>query len=154
MTDRTIDATPDVVTLERVFPASALRVFEMITEPQNMVRWWGHDDMRVPDHNLDFTKPGPWYAIMEAKDGRRLLVSGEVTKIDPPHRIEFTWAWHEGGPGGPRETETRVTIDIGAVGDNSTKLTLCHYDLGRDTARAGHTRGWLNIFDKLEIGLR
>ena len=143
----------DVVTLERVMPASAARVFEMISQPQNMVRWWGHDEMTVPEHNLDFSKLGPWYSIMESTDGTRRLVSGEVIKVDPPRFIEFTWAWHDGGPGGPRGNETRVLIEIDGVDDSHAKLVLRHFDLGTDGARAGHTRGWLALLEKLENGL-
>ena len=105
----------DVVSLERTLPASATRVFEMVSQPQNMVRWWGHDDMTIPDHNLDFSKLGPWHSIMESPDGTRRMISGQVTSVDPPRFIAFTWAWHDGGPGGPRGTETQVTIEIGEV---------------------------------------
>jgi uncharacterized protein YndB with AHSA1/START domain len=143
----------DVVTLERTLPASAQRVFEMVSQPQNMVRWWGHDDMALPEHNLDFSRPGPWYSVMQSPDGTRRMVSGEVTEVDPPRFIAFTWAWHEGGPGGPRGAETRVTIEINAVDDKQTRMILCHYGLGTDSARAGHTRGWLSILEKLEKGL-
>lgn len=143
----------DVVTLERTLPASATRVFEMISIPENMIRWWGHDSMSVPEHNLDFRAPGPWHSVMEAPDGTRRMVSGQVIEVDPPRFISFTWAWHEGGPGGPRGNETRVTIEINEIGDRQSRLTLSHYDLGTDTARAGHTKGWLSIFEKLEKGL-
>lgn len=142
----------DVVTLERVMPASASRVFEMVSQPQNMVRWWGHG-MTVPDHNLNFSRPGPWHAVMEDDTGRKRMVSGEVTEVDPPRFIAFTWAWHDGGPGGPREAESRVTIEISEAGEDRARLILRHHDLGTDSARAGHTRGWLSIFDKLEKGL-
>ena len=143
----------DVVSLERIMPASAPRVFAMVTTPENMVRWWGHDDMSVPDHNLDFSQPGPWHAVMQKPDGTKLMVSGEVTEVEPPRFVSFTWAWHDGGPGGPRGTETKVTIEISPEGDNQAKMTLRHFDLGTDTARAGHSKGWLSIFDKLEKGL-
>lgn len=143
----------DVVTLERVMPASASRVFEMVSQPQNMVRWWGHDGMIVPEHNLNFSRPGPWHSVLELPDGQRKMVSGEGTEVDPPRFIAFTWAWHDGGPGGPRETEIRVTIEISEAGEDRANMILRHYDLGTDGARAGHTKGWLSIFDKLERGL-
>lgn len=143
----------DVVELERIMPASAVRVFEMISQPENMVRWWGHDDMVLPEHNLDFSRPGPWHSVMQSPDGTQRQVSGTVTEVDPPRLIAFTWAWHDGGPGGPRGAETRVTIQIDPVDDNSARMVLRHFDLGSDPARAGHTRGWLSIFDKLEKGL-
>lgn len=144
----------DVVAIERILPASALRVFQMISQPENMVRWWGHDDMTIPEHNLDFSGPGAWYAVMKSPDGTMRKVSGEVTEVDPPRYVAFTWAWHDGGPGGPREAnESHVIIEIDEVDDDQAKLVLRHFDLATDTARAGHTRGWLSIFDKLEKGL-
>lgn len=143
----------DVVRLERTMPASASRVFEMVSQPESMVRWWGHEQMSVSEHNLDFTRPGPWHSILESPDGTRRMVSGTVTDVDPPHFIAFTWAWHDGGPGGPRGTETRVTIEISAMDDTQARLVLSHYDLATDSARAGHTKGWLSVLDKLEKGL-
>lgn len=143
----------DAVTLQRVMPASATRVFEMISQPQNMVRWWGHDGMIIPEHDLNFSRPGPWHSVMELPDGTRKMVSGEVTQVDPPRFIAFTWAWHDGGPGGPRGSETKVTIEITEAGDDRATMTLSHYGLTTDTARAGHTKGWLAIYDKLEKGL-
>lgn len=143
----------DVVKLERVLPASATRVFEMVSQPQNMVRWWGHDDMTIPEHNLDFSRTGPWFSIMESPDGTLRQVSGVVTDVDPPRFIAFTWAWHDGGPGGPRGAETQVTIEIDAVDERTSKMLLCHYNLGTDSARTGHTKGWLSIFEKLQKGL-
>ena len=97
----------DVVRLERVMPASAIRLFEMVSQPQNMIRWWGHDDMIVPEHNLDFSAPGPWFSIMESSDGTRRMVSGEVTQVDrfsdqTAGRRARTWVrWiHTGEAGG------------------------------------------------------
>jgi hypothetical protein len=46
-----------------------------------------------------------------------------------------------------------VTIEITEAGDNRATMTLSHYGLATDTARAGHTKGWLSIFDKLQTGL-
>ncbi len=143
----------DVVRCERTLPASASRVFEMVSQPQNMVRWWGHEEMIVSDHNLDFTQSGPWFSVLRSPDGRLRKVSGIVTEVRPPHFIAFTWAWHEGGPGGPRGSETQVTIEIDEIDDRRAKMVLSHYDLGSDSARAGHTKGWISILDKLEKGL-
>ena len=119
----------DVVTLERTMPASAIRVFEMLSQPHNMVRWWGHDDMIVPEHNLDFSNLGPWYSIMESPDGTRRKVSGDVIDVIPPKFIAFTWAWHEGGPDGPRGAETKVTIEINEMlssGTANPPITICN----------------------------
>jgi uncharacterized protein YndB with AHSA1/START domain len=143
----------DIVTLERTMPASATRVFEMITQPENMVRWWGYDTMKVSEHNLDFSRPGPWHTVLQSADGTRRKVSGVVSEVEPPRYIAFTWAWHDGGPEGARGAETRVTIEINEVDENSAQMILRHHDLGTDSARASHTKGWLSLIDKLEKGL-
>ena len=67
------------VVLERTFKATPQHLFEMITLPQNMVRWWGHDGLSVTDGQFDFSRPGPWFSVMTGQDGRAHRVSGEVT---------------------------------------------------------------------------
>lgn len=141
----------NVVTLERVFPAKPERIFKLITQPENMIRWWGHHGMIVPDADLNFSRLGPWYSILESTDGSRRTVSGVVTEIDPPRRVSFTWAWHNDN--NERGHESRVTIELSEAEETGTKLILQHFDLPSDEARKGHVAGWTAIFDKLQKGL-
>lgn len=141
----------NVVTLERVFPAPRARIFELITQPEHMVKWWGHNGMTVPEANLDFSKRGPWYSVMKMSDGTTKRVSGIVTEVDPPRKVSFTWGWHD--ENGERGHESRVTIELSEGDGTGTKLVLQHFDLPGDEARKGHVIGWTALFDKLHTGL-
>jgi len=141
------------VVLERDFAAPLEKVYAFISKPENLSKWWGPDGCHLPDFKLDFEQTGSWHSVMRFDSGNEVKVSGEVTHVDPPNSVGFTWAWHDGGPGGPRGTKSQVRIEIGEVDEHSAKLTLNHFNLGTDSARAGHTRGWMAIFDNLESGL-
>ena len=52
----------------------------------------GPRGMHVPEHNLDFSRTGPWYSVMQNAEGQTYKVSGHVTHVDPPNSVGFTWA--------------------------------------------------------------
>lgn len=139
------------VVMEREFDAPASRVFDLVTLPQNMVRWWGHDGLWIKEAQLDMTREGPWHSTMTGEDGSDRKVSGEVTAVDPPHEVSFTWGWHDENDA--RGPESHVTIQIVEIGERKARLVLHHKGLSSDEAATGHTRGWTALLNKLELGL-
>ncbi|MEM8629851.1 MAG: SRPBCC domain-containing protein [Pseudomonadota bacterium] len=141
---------PDV-TITRRFRAGIDHVFRYITESDKLLEWWGPEGLTVPVHRLDFSKTGAWMSEMHAPDGRVFKVSGQVTKVDPPKLVGFTWAWHD-------ETDTRgheshVMIELAADGDE-TLFTLTHSNLSDDESARSHTEGWTSSLRKLEARLQ
>lgn len=134
------------LTLERRLNAGLNRVFEFITQPQNLTQWWGPEGMTIPEGDLDFTRLGPWDSVMMNGEGQRFHVSGEVTEINPPNRISFTWAWHTDGE---RGHESQVTIELKPQGD-TTLLRLIHTGLADEEAAKNHNMGWTSTLNKLE----
>ena len=137
--------------LERDFKAPVSRLFEMITLPENMVRWWGHGDMTITGGAFDFSRPGPWHSIMTGADGRDHKVSGEVTEVDPPHEVRFTWGWHDAEDN--RGAESQVSIRIIDLGDRQARLVLRHVGLADAEVRQGHNRGWSAFLQKFAAGV-
>ena len=135
------------LTLTRVFRAGIDHVFDYISKPELVLEWWGPEGMFCPEHNLTLGETGPWNSVMQAKDGQQFHVSGEVTDVDPPNSVAFTWAWH--GEDGARGPESRVRIDLEAVGAK-TLFTLTHSGLVDPESRASHERGWTSTLAKLE----
>lgn len=143
----------DTLTIERVLPAPAERVFEMITQPRQMARWWTHGGMSVPENGMNFGRTGPWHAVIQMPDGVRRMVSGRVTKVEPPRSLAYSWAWHDGGPAGSRGTQTQVEMDVSPISADCATLVLRHCGLEGQTAFQEHMSGWLAILDRLERGL-
>lgn len=77
--------------LERDFPIAPERLFGLISTSAGLVQWFGPEGFTLPEHALDFRRPGPWFAVMTG-EGRQLKVSGQVTHVRPPESVGFTWA--------------------------------------------------------------
>jgi len=137
----------NVLRLERLIAAPPERVFELWTEPEDLVRWWGPDGYDVPVHALDVKPGGRWRTTMRSPDGQLLTVSGVFRTIEPPRRLVFTWGWDdEHGVRGP-ETEVTVTFDAAPGG---TRLVLMQQVFESQESRDNHSKGWSSSFDCLE----
>lgn len=137
---------PDL-TLTRFFRAEIGRVFDYLTRTELLLEWWGPEGMTVPVHNLDFSRPGPWFSEMHAPDGAVYKVSGEVEAVDPPSSIAFTWGWHDDS--GQRGQESLVNFTLFAR-DGGTELVLTHSGLPDEDTAQRHEQGWTSSLGKLE----
>lgn len=133
--------------LERDFAVSPQRLFNMITTRSGLLNWWGPEGMHVPEHALDFTKQGPWFSVMENGEGQQYKVSGQVTHVNPPLSVGFTWAWHDDQD--KRGPESHVTFIVSAS-EKGARLVIDHKDLAGEDAAKGHEQGWASSLNKLE----
>jgi uncharacterized protein YndB with AHSA1/START domain len=134
--------------IEKRLPAPRGQVFDYLTRPENLAKWWGPEGCSLPDAALDFTAPGPWHSVMVISDGRRFKVSGEVTAIDPPRSVEFTWGWHDEADA--RGPESRVRVELAEAGPDTTDFVLIHSALPDDDSRRNHEIGWMSSLAKFE----
>lgn len=135
------------IRLEREFTVSPTRLFEVISSHSMLIQWWGHDGMTLPEENLDFSKLGPWYATMISDEGNRFKMSGQVTRVDPPNSIGFTWGWHDDGD--QRGPESHVTFTVIETAKGS-KLIIDHRELPSEEVAARHATGWNGPMARLE----
>lgn len=136
--------------LERDFSVSPETLFAWISDGARLLQWWGPEGMHVPEHDLDFSRTGPWFSVMENDEGQRFKVSGHVTHVKPPVSVGFTWAWHDEND--KRGDESHVTFTVEAT-DGGARLVLDHRDLGDDEIGRSHERGWTSSLRKLEAAL-
>lgn len=136
------------VVLERILPAAVERVFDFVTRRENLLTWWGPEGMSLPEEQLDFTRPGPWFSVMQGAEGQRYKVSGQVTSVRPPNLVAFTWGWHDEND--RRGHESHVTIEISEAGPGKSRLRLSHARLPDQDARDRHAQGWTSSLRKLE----
>jgi uncharacterized protein YndB with AHSA1/START domain len=134
--------------LERELPAAAEKVFDFVTKRSHVMDWWGPEGVQVLDERLDFSAPGPWQSTFVSPEGRRMKVSGQVTRVERPVLVAFTWGWHD--PEDRRGPETHVTIEISAAGPGRTRLVLRHVGLADEAAVEAHRKGWDSTLNKLE----
>jgi uncharacterized protein YndB with AHSA1/START domain len=136
--------------LERDFPVSPEALFAWVSDGEKLLQWWGPEGMHVPEHDLDLSRLGPWFSVMENGEGQRYKVSGQVTHVNAPKSLGFTWGWHDEAD--QRGAESHVMFSVEAAGAGA-RLVIDHRDLGDDEISANHEQGWTSSLRKLEAQL-
>jgi uncharacterized protein YndB with AHSA1/START domain len=124
----TIQTTAPIVQTREI-RASAERVFALLTEPEELVRW-------MPD--VADLEPRVGGRIRFGYDGGRTVIVGTVTRFEPPRALAYSWTW-EGDP----ESATSVEFTVDDLGDGRCRVEVVHS--GWETApdrRPPHEQGW------------
>jgi uncharacterized protein YndB with AHSA1/START domain len=105
--------------LERVFDAPRERVWEAWTKPEMLKKWWGPNNVTIPECEVDLHIPGKFYIVMEAGEamgpykGTKWPMLAEFTEIVPNSKLSYNAkAWTEG----QKKEETTI--------DQTTEMTL------------------------------
>ncbi len=81
MATATITPDQNAVIAEVFIAAPPARVFQAISDPSQLPRWWGQDGLyHVTKSTMD-VRPG----------GKTFWVEGEYLEVDPPKRLVHTW---------------------------------------------------------------
>lgn len=134
--------------LTRDFSTDVDTLWEYVTEPKRLLSWWGPEGVAIAEHELDFTRKGPWFSVMVNAKGERFKVSGHVTCVEPQTAVSFTWAWHDDAD--KRGPESHVTLSMEPLGDGRMRLIIDHRELADDEAALRHNEGWVSCLKKLE----
>lgn len=134
------------IRLEHEFNVTPARLFAAITQSADLMAWWGPETMQVSDGKLDFTAPGPWFAKVENAEGESFKMSGQVTHVDAPGSVGFTWGWHDDKDARGAESFVTFTVTETASG---ARLTVDHRDLPDDEIGLRHKQGWTSSINSL-----
>lgn len=137
--------------LERTYDVPPDRVFDVVTRADLLGRWWGPEGIVRSIGDLDFTRTGPWNSTMINAEGARFKVSGQVTRVERPVLVAFTWGWHDEND--RRGRESHVTIELSAAGAGKTRFVLTHRDLPDADQQTRHAEGWTSSLRKLAAAL-
>jgi uncharacterized protein YndB with AHSA1/START domain len=147
MTERSSGHTLE---LESVLEAPYERVFGMLTEPAELVKWWGPAGFTTPEATLDPRPGGSYRLTMQPPDGEPFHLAGEFLEVDPPRRLVYTFRWEEPTPD---DRETTVTLSLAARA-GQTWITLTQGEFATEERLALHRAGWTDSFGKLAQVLR
>ena len=138
--------------LEQVWEIDAEppQVFRMLTEPEELVKWWGPYGFTTPGLELDLRVGGGLRFTMQPPDGEAFHLSGEFVEIQPPSRLRFTFRWDEPVPD-DRETVVELLLN---VREERTTVTLTQGEFATEERLELHRSGWAESFEKLEAVLK
>lgn len=141
----TTEAKGETVEVRRTFAASAERVFQAWTRPEELKLWAAPGPLAAPLAEVDLRVGGSYRIHMRDPGGKEYRVVGIYREIDPPRRLVYTWSWETD----PIVTDSIVTVEFIDRG-GSTEVVLRHEKLPNDAKREGHTTGWIACLEKLE----
>lgn len=131
---------------QRVFEATMERVFEVLTEPTELAKWWGPHGFTTPEIHLDLRVGGSYRLTMQPPDGESFHLSGAFLEVHPPDRLSFTFRWDEPDPD-DRETVVVLSLDSAA---GATTVSLSQGEFATEGRLDLHREGWADSFDKLD----
>ena len=131
MTERTIEKVLEL-------KASLERVWEAITDAEELAQWFGDEA------EMDL-RPGGDASMFWNSHGRFAM---KVEEVDAPHRLVWSWI-HEPNVAFDRAPSTRVEWVLTAREDGGTTLRLRESGFLTDLHHQQNTEGWHEELDEL-----
>jgi len=138
------------IRLTRVFDAPRHLVFEALTKPEHVRRWWGilGEGYSVPVCEVDLRVGGAWRYSNRTPSGELVTFYGEYREIEPPGRMVFTEIYEPFPDGG-----SLVTVEL-TEEQGKTRLTLTaqypSMEVRDIVLQSGMERGAAISYDRLE----
>jgi uncharacterized protein YndB with AHSA1/START domain len=150
MTEQTTVTTPAEreIRIERIFEVPRERLFEVLTDPELIPRWWGPRGTTTIVEEMDPTKGGRWRFLMRDSDGTETRFSGTYREVSPPERIVQTFEW-DGMPG-HISLETMELEDLGER-TRAVNVSVFHHASERDgMLESGMEKGLNETYERLD----
>jgi len=122
--------------VRRTIRASAARLFDAWTRPEELRKWWGPESVVCIAAEVDLRVGGRYRIGNRLPNGRVLWISGEFEIIERPSRLAYTWRVdsHAGAA-------ERVVVSFKPRGA-ATEVIVTHRRIPSAAIRKEHARGW------------
>jgi uncharacterized protein YndB with AHSA1/START domain len=138
------------IRITRRFDAPRHLVFESMTRPEHIARWWGrlNEGYSVPVCEVDLRPGGTWRFVNRTPKGQLVAFNGVYREIAPPERLVFTEIFEEFP-----DTESLVTA-IFTEENGETRLAVTALypssDVRDIVIKSGMESGAAISYDRLE----
>jgi uncharacterized protein YndB with AHSA1/START domain len=136
------------VELTREFNAPRRLVFEALSKPEHITRWWGKRDAPMVQCEMDFRPGGHYRFVIRKEKGQEYVFRGEYREIAPPERIVQTFEV-EGLPGSISFETLTLTEHDGRT-TLGTRSRMESIDARDAMLRSGMEAGAAETYDRLE----
>ena len=145
MTTKTAEKTS--LEIIRFINAPPARVYKAWTDPAELQRWFGPEDVRTIKIDANVRVGGKYRWDLQKQDGEEWSCLGEYRELVPGKKIVFTWKWHDDEAW--ENHNSVVTVEFSAR-DGGTEVKLTHEKLPSEESRDRHNQGWSSVLDRLE----
>jgi uncharacterized protein YndB with AHSA1/START domain len=135
-TEFIVDPAQPTVVMKRVFDAPRKLVYEAMTNPEYLSRWYGPHGFTVVSCQNDLRPGGAYRIVQRAPNGHEFGFRGVNREVVPPSRLVYTWifemmpdkesvvtALFEEVPGTPAQTHFTNTITFQTLADRDGYLS-------------------------------
>lgn len=133
--------------ISRFINAPPARVYKAWTDPVELQRWFGPENVRTINFAAEVRVGGKYCWSLVNQDGEEMSCRGEYRELQPGKKIVFTWKWDDDEAWEGRNSV--VTIEL-SDRDGGTEVKLTHEQLPSEASRDRHNEGWNNVLDRLE----
>jgi len=109
------------ITATRVFDAPRDLVWRAMTDPAQVIHWWGPRGFTTTIEEMDLRPGGKWTHVMRGPDGAEYPNRSVFTEIVPGKKVVFA---HAGEKKGGPSVQFESTWLFDAVGENKTRVTV------------------------------
>ncbi|MBE9584677.1 SRPBCC family protein [Mucilaginibacter sp. JRF] len=103
----------------RLLNAPRELVFDVWTQPQHIINWWGPNGFTNTIEYMDVTTGGSWKYMMHGPDGRNYPNFMKYLEVVKPEKIRYLHGEHEGDQG-----SFTGSVTLEEAGENQTCLTM------------------------------
>jgi uncharacterized protein YndB with AHSA1/START domain len=140
--------TDDQILITREFAAPRHLLWQAMTTPELVKRWWGGERGEVTIAEIDLRVGGSWRYVLAAHGGFEVGFHGEYLELEPHERIVSTEVF-EGMP----DAHSVNTMTLTEAGGRTTLTTLVQHTSKEH--RDGHVNSGMELgmqeaFDALE----
>jgi uncharacterized protein YndB with AHSA1/START domain len=140
---------PNEIRMTRLFNAPRALVYEVMTKPEHVRRWWGNldADHTVPVCEIDLRVGGKWKFVNRHPRGE-VTFYGEYRELNPPSRCVFTEIFADFP-----DVVSVVTAELSEEGGKTRLVATVVYPTKEVTdivLDSGMARGAALIYDRLE----
>lgn len=151
-TDFVTEPGKPTVVMTRVFDAPRRLVFEAMTRPEHVKRWYGPHGYTVVSCEIDLRPGGAYRIVNRDAEGNEFGFRGVYREVVPPSRLVFTWAF-EMMP--DKEALVTETLDERDGKTTLTSTTIFQSVEDRDGyLSTGATKGATQSMDRLAEVIR
>jgi uncharacterized protein YndB with AHSA1/START domain len=140
------------IVLSRTFSAPASLVFDALTQPELLTRWYGARGWNLVACAIDLRVGGRYRFVSRGPDDAELAQSGTYREVERPSRLVYTEVFDDQSYPG----ETLIAHDLAELAATTTLTSTLHYPSpeARDIVlRYPMTRGVGESYDRLDAVL-
>ncbi len=130
--------------VRRTIPATAERLFDAWTDPDQLLAWWGPEGVRCSEAVVELRIGGRLRLGNELPNGQVVFIEGEFVEIDRPRKLVYTWSIDSESP-----FSELVTVLFVQKDDDSTEVVISHERIRDEESRTQHGVGWAGCMDGL-----